>query len=70
MLRLSRKSLKRGIPFRDFVQTAPEITSVLTRRRLASVLDYRRHLGLAPRFVDEIVARHRVEKRARRAWRP
>ena len=70
MLRLSRQSLKRGIPFRDFVQTAPEITSVLSRRRLTSVLDYRRHLGLAPRFVDEIVARHRVEKRARRAWRP
>jgi adenylosuccinate lyase len=69
VLSVSRDALRRGIPFREAVAEHPEVRRLLSPRRLDAVLDYRRSLGLAGYFVDQILAAHRSEKDRGRGMR-
>ena len=65
VLRIAREARARRLSFRTAVAADPEVRRRLSPRRLEAVLDYRRSLGLAGRFVDQVVAEHRAEKRRR-----
>ncbi len=65
VLRISREALARGRAFRDAVAAHPEVRRLLTPRRLAAALDYRRSLGLAGPFVDKVLAAHRRARRTK-----
>jgi adenylosuccinate lyase len=65
VLQISRDALRRKLSFRQAVRRHPEVRQHLTPRRLEAALDYRRSLGLAGHFVDEVLRRHDAERRAR-----
>jgi 3-carboxy-cis,cis-muconate cycloisomerase len=69
VLEISREALRRRMTFRRAVANHPEVLKRLTPRELESALDYRRSLGLATHFVDQVVAAHRAERRRRRQAR-
>jgi adenylosuccinate lyase len=56
VLAISREALATGRPFREAVAAHPEVRRHLSPAGLAAALDYRRSLGLAPRFVDRVLA--------------
>jgi 3-carboxy-cis,cis-muconate cycloisomerase len=66
VLEISREALRRRVTFRRAVTSHPEVRKRLTPRQLEAALDYRRSLGLATYFVDEVVKAHRGERRRRR----
>jgi len=57
-LAISREALAAQVPFREAVAAHPEVRRHLTRREIASALDYRRALGLAGYFVDRVLAEY------------
>jgi adenylosuccinate lyase len=70
VLEISREALRRHITFRRAVVSHAEVRKRLTARQLEAALDYRRSLGLATHFVDEVLGAHRGERRRRRRSPP
>lgn len=56
---LAREAERRGLPFRDVASRHPEVTRHLSGKALARLLDYRQAIGLAPSFVDRVLATYR-----------
>jgi 3-carboxy-cis,cis-muconate cycloisomerase len=69
VLRLHRASLESGVPFREAVRGDPEVRARLRPRQLDAALDYRRSLGLAGRFVDQVLRDWARAGRTRRGSR-
>jgi 3-carboxy-cis,cis-muconate cycloisomerase len=66
VLQISRQARERRVSFRRAVALDPEVQRRLKPRQIEAALDYTRSLGQAGRFVDEVVAAHRAERRRRR----
>ncbi len=56
VLALSRTAASAGEPFRAVAAADPLVKKHIGARRLAALLDYRRSLGLAERFVSDVLA--------------
>jgi len=55
---LAREAQRRGLPFRDLVSRHPEVTRHLPEPKLSDCFDYRQAIGLAPFFVDRVLANY------------
>lgn len=64
---LARQSHDRGVSFRELVAAHPEIISELSPGQISDCFDYTNSLGLAPVFVDRLLAAHRQRRSQRGA---
>lgn len=65
VLHLSREAVRTGASFREIAEKDPKIRRHVGARKLAAVFDYRRSLGLAGRFVDDVLAAYDQQRRRR-----
>lgn len=57
--RLSAEAVTTGLAFSDIVSRDPIVSEHLSSDELAKALDLQNQIGLAPMFVDRVLARHR-----------
>jgi adenylosuccinate lyase len=56
---LAREAARRGLPLGDVAAQNPEVSRLLSKPELERRLDYRQSIGLAPFFVDRVLALYR-----------